>query len=92
MVDIHIRKLDILLPPEVLIIQLKRFVYNPSTVSYIKADKEIQYPLRDFSLKPYMIFEDNSPGAPDALPTRSYVYDLAGVALHSGSMNGGRSI
>ncbi len=80
--DIHIRKLTLAEAPEFLIIQLKRFVFNPLTYCYEKANQCIYYPIRDFDISPYT---DLSQGSNEA----SMIYDLVGVVLHAGSMRGG---
>ncbi|CAF3637196.1 unnamed protein product [Rotaria socialis] len=75
-------KADLVLPlPRVLIIQLKRFTYDP--YSNTKIDIYIDFPLRDLDLSHYIIEKNgqkmNSP----------IYYDLVAVSNHTGSLISG---
>ncbi|CAF0787656.1 unnamed protein product [Rotaria sp. Silwood1] len=76
------QKADFVLPlPPVLIIQLKRFTYDP--YSNTKVDTYIDFPLRDLDLRPYII-QNN-----DQKTNILTLYDLVAVSNHSGSLASG---
>ncbi|CAF2400943.1 unnamed protein product [Rotaria sp. Silwood2] len=79
------QKADLVLPlPPVLIIQLKRFTYDP--YSSTKIDTYIDFPLRDLDLHPYIIQNDGQK------KNMSTLYDLVAVSNHRGSLVSGHYI
>ncbi|KAJ9583913.1 hypothetical protein L9F63_021745, partial [Diploptera punctata] len=71
------KKFDLWSLPRILIIQLKRFVYNRYRRD--KVDRTVNYPLRGLNMSDYVINKSE----PEAL------YDLIGVCNHYGGMAGG---
>ncbi|CAF1619063.1 unnamed protein product [Rotaria magnacalcarata] len=75
-------KADLVLPlPRVLIIQLKRFTYDP--YSNTKIDTYIDFPLRDLDLSHYIIEKHGQK------MNSSIYYDLVAVSNHTGSLISG---
>lgn len=68
--------------PPVLVVQLKRFEYQPAVGSYVKLSDPVSFPLRELDMSPYV--RDYSPARHG--PSR---YDLCGVVLHMGTPDRG---
>ncbi len=79
--QIHIRKLELYSVPEILIVQIKRFKYDVVSGSSEKDERPIHYPRKNLNLAEYYANGSDMP--------RDCNYDLYGVILHSGSLNGG---
>lgn len=75
------KKIQIFSSPNVLIVQLKRFINRGNTA--IKNNAVIDFPFDGFDLSPYMT---------DMIETKGSIYDLVGVSNHSGSCYGGHYI
>jgi ubiquitin C-terminal hydrolase len=52
---------------------------------------DVNFPMQDLDISPYLS-EDLFPSPSCDIPSRKYLYDLTGVAHHSGSLNGGHYI
>ncbi|PSN47889.1 Ubiquitin carboxyl-terminal hydrolase 15 [Blattella germanica] len=71
------KKFDLWSLPRILIIHLKRFVYNRQRRE--KVDTTVHYPVRGLDMSEYVIGENK----------RDAVYDLIGVCNHYGGLGGG---
>lgn len=71
------KKFDLWCLPRILIIHLKRFVYNRYRRD--KVDRMVQYPLRGLNMSEYLINKSHTQA----------VYDLIGVCNHYGGLGGG---
>jgi len=74
------KKMTIVKPPEVLVIQLKRFEYDKSSKKKEKIEESMKFPVRDLNLSEYL--HENVKG-------KSVTYDLFGVINHDGSLSSG---
>ena len=80
-----IKKLDLWRTPDVLIISLKRFTYQPGMCS-VRREKIcdfVDFPIDNLDLGEYIV----GPHGQD--PTVSNIYDLYAVSQHSGTLGGG---
>jgi len=77
------KKINIWLPSKILIIQLKRFVHNFTSMGYSasKLNNIIEYPITDFNINSYMSDYSSKLG--------DFTYDLISVTNHIGNINGG---
>jgi hypothetical protein len=71
------KKFDLWSLPRILIIHLKRFVYN--RYHRDKVDRMVQYPIRGLNMSEYVINKSHLQA----------VYDLIGVCNHYGGLGGG---
>jgi ubiquitin C-terminal hydrolase len=71
------KKFDLWSLPRILIIHLKRFVYN--RYHRDKVDRMVQYPVRGLNMSEYVINKSHLHA----------VYDLIGVCNHYGGLGGG---
>jgi len=60
--------------PEIMVIDIKRFEYNPQTDSFIKNQSNIKIPIENVSFSKYV----------EGYNKDSYVYDLYGICNHHG--------
>jgi len=68
--------------PPVLVIQLKRFEYQPKTSDFVKISEPIPFPLRDLDMAPFVHgYTRARHGAA--------LYELVGVVLHMGTTDRG---
>ena len=83
-----IKKIELWKAPQILVIQLKRFVTNAFGIPTAKILNPVYYPVQDFDLSYY--FHPDSPYKEDA------IYDLIGINVHReigfGSLNAGHYI
>lgn len=70
------KKMDIWIPPKIMIIHLKRFDGDQN-----KINTKVQFPINGFNINPFM--------SEYAKKLGDYTYDLFAVNNHIGSMNGG---
>jgi ubiquitin carboxyl-terminal hydrolase 8 len=77
------KRLNIWVPPKILIIHIKRFIHDMTDGKYsaMKLNNTIEYPIYNFNINPYMSKYPSKKG--------NYSYDLYGVSNHIGSLNGG---
>ncbi len=83
-----IKKVQIWKAPQILVIQLKRFVTNAFGVQTAKIINPVSYPVNDFNISEY--FHPESPYKENA------IYDLIGINVHReigfGSINAGHYV
>ena len=60
--------------PEIMVIDIKRFEYNPETDSFVKNQSNIKIPIENVSFSKYV----------EGYNKDSYVYDLYGICNHHG--------
>ena len=65
--------------PEIMVIDIKRFEYNPETDSFVKNQSNIKIPIENVSFSKYV----------EGYNKDSYVYDLYGICNHHGDENFG---
>ena len=65
--------------PDVMILDIKRFEYNPHTFSYVKNQTAIKIPVENVDFSKYV----------EGYNKESYVYDLYGICNHHGDENFG---
>jgi len=85
------KKFDLWKLPDILVIHLKRFVYD--SYRRDKIDAYVDFPLQNLDLSPFMVGNSNGVGAGAAARSGgkapSSVYDLYAVSNHYGGMGGG---
>jgi len=79
------KKIDVYKLPDVLIINLKRFVYD--SYRRDKIDANVDFPLEGLDMAPFMA--SSTDAANGSAPAQSTVYDLFAVSNHFGGMGGG---
>eukprot|EP00602_Paraphysomonas_sp_CaronLab_P003006 CAMPEP_0185032642 /NCGR_PEP_ID=MMETSP1103-20130426/20883_1 /TAXON_ID=36769 /ORGANISM="Paraphysomonas bandaiensis, Strain Caron Lab Isolate" /LENGTH=664 /DNA_ID=CAMNT_0027568615 /DNA_START=114 /DNA_END=2105 /DNA_ORIENTATION=+ len=86
-----VKRLAIYKCPKILVIHIKRFRYT--TFRREKMSTDVSFPVIGLDMSPYLSTEQKNALSSCNSPTDlSPVYDLASVAHHSGSMNGGHYI
>eukprot|EP00948_MAST-09A_sp_MAST-9A-sp1_P004065 g4065.t1 len=83
-----LKKIDLWMLPELLVVHLKRFRYkaNSHFVSRDKIGDFVEYPVRGLDLRDYILPESYGSAVGQGPPP---IYDLYGVSQHYGSIRGG---
>ena len=79
-----LKKFNIWIPPNIMIIQIKRFGYkidNENNFVGFKLCNLITFPIKEFNINPYMSDYSKKMG--------DFTYDLIAISNHIGNLNGG---
>ena len=79
-----IKKVQIWKSPQILVIQLKRFIIDMYGNQTSKINNPVAYPVNDFDISEY--FHPSSPYK------EKTIYNLVGINIHRGSLNGGHYV